>query len=77
MRDADSPAANAPHLIRKLELYHVLLDAGQVLVQIAVVLIEVRRHERMNMAGLIAFTLQSEVTQFQFFTYFCLNATCI
>lgn len=38
MRDADSPAANAPHLIRQLELYQILLNACQIIFQIAVVL---------------------------------------
>lgn len=38
LRDADSPAAHTPHLVRQLEFHHVLLDARQVILQIAVLL---------------------------------------
>lgn len=39
IRDADSPAANAPHLIRQLEFDHVLLNGCQVVLQITIFLI--------------------------------------
>lgn len=42
MRDADSPATDTPHLIRQLEFHHVLLDACQVVLQIAVLLKRIR-----------------------------------
>lgn len=38
MRDADSPAANAPHFIRQFEFHHILTDACQVVLQITVLL---------------------------------------
>lgn len=43
LRDADSPAAHAPHLVRQLEFHHVLLDARQVILQIAVLLLHLQR----------------------------------
>lgn len=49
MRNADSPVANAPHLIRKLKFHHVLLDGGQIVIQIAVILIE---RKQITIAGL-------------------------
>ncbi len=50
MRDADSPAADTPHLIRQLEFHHVLLDACQVVLKIAVLLMMFGKKAAMNLS---------------------------
>lgn len=61
MRDADSPAANAPHLIRQLEFHHVLLDACQVVLQITVLLMVFGQKATMNLSCFTNYPVQFNI----------------